>query len=50
MKGLGEGSYILGIKLLRDHRNRMIGLSKAAYIDKVLTKFSMVHSKKGLHR
>jgi len=48
MKGLGEGSYILWLKLLRDHRNRMIGLPEAAYIDKVLAKFSMVDSKKGL--
>jgi hypothetical protein len=33
---LGEASCILGIKLLLDRRNRMIGLSQAAYIDKVL--------------
>jgi hypothetical protein len=48
MKDLGEASYILGIKLLRDRRNRMIGLSQIAYIDKVLTRFSMLDSKKGL--
>ena len=27
MKDLGEASYILGIKLHRDRKNRMIGLS-----------------------
>jgi len=48
MKDLGEASYILGIKLLRDCRNKMIGLSQAAYIDKVLARFSMLDSKKGL--
>ena len=48
MKDMGEVSYILGIKLLRDHRNKMLGLSQAAYIDKILVKFAMHNSKKGL--
>lgn len=48
MKDLGEASYILGIKFLRDRKNRMIGLSQAAYIDKILVRFSMHNSKKGL--
>jgi len=48
MKDLEESSYILGIKLLRDRRNRMIGLSQTAYIDKVLARFSMLGSKKRL--
>ncbi|XP_057466438.1 uncharacterized protein LOC130755883 [Actinidia eriantha] len=38
MKDLGEVSYILGIKLMRDRKNRMLGLSQAAYIDKMLVK------------
>ena len=41
MKDLGEANYILGIKLHRDRRNRMIGLSQASYIDKLLERFSM---------
>ena len=41
MKDMGEASYILGIKLLRDRKQRMLGLSQAAYIDKMLVKFSM---------
>jgi len=45
---LGEASYILGIKLHRDRKNRMIGLSQAAYIDKVLVRFAMQDSKKGI--
>jgi hypothetical protein len=48
MKDLGEANYILEIKLLRDCRNRMIGLSQAAYIDKVLAMFNMFDSKKWL--
>ena len=35
-KDLGEASYILGIKLHQDRKNRMIGLSQTVYIDKVL--------------
>ena len=48
MKDLGEASYILGIKLFRDQKRRIMGLSKAAYIEKVLSRFSMDNSKKGL--
>ena len=48
MKDLGEVNYILGIKLWRDRKNRMLGLSQAGYIDKVLEQFSMQNSKKGL--
>ena len=36
MKDLGEANFILGIKLWRDHKNKMLGLSQAGYIDKVL--------------
>ena len=33
---LGEVNFILGIKLWRDCKNKMLGLSQARYIDKVL--------------
>ena len=33
MKDLAEASHILGIKLIRDHQKRMLGLSQATYID-----------------
>ena len=46
MKDLGEANFILGIKLWRDCNNRMLGLSQAGYIDKVLERFSMQNSKK----
>ena len=48
MKDLREASYILGIKLFRDQKQRIMGLSQASYIEKVLSMFSMDNSKKGL--
>ena len=48
MKDLGEASYVLGIQIIRDRKNRLLALSQASYIDKVLTRFSMQNSKKGL--
>ena len=47
MKDLGEAAHILGIKVLRDRKKRMLGLSQALYIDTILTRFSMHDSKKG---
>ena len=48
MKDLGEANFILRIKLWRDRKNRMLGLSQARYIDKDLEWFSMQNSKKEL--
>ena len=48
MKDLGEANFILGIKLWQDCKNKMLGLSQARYINKVLEWFSMQNSKKGL--
>ena len=48
MKDLGEANFILGIKLWRDCKNKILGLSQTGYIDKVLEWFSMQNSKKGL--
>jgi hypothetical protein len=47
MKDLGEASYILGIKVFRDRKKRLLGLSQVNYIDRILARFSMVNSKKG---
>ena len=46
MKDLSEANFILGIKLWQDHKNKILGLSQAGYIDKVLKWFSMQNSKK----
>ncbi|KAI3766855.1 hypothetical protein L2E82_16930 [Cichorium intybus] len=47
MKDLGEAAYILGIRILRDKKKRLIGLSQCTYFEKVLKRFSMENSKKG---
>ena len=47
MKDLGEAAYILGKKIYRDKSNRLLGLSHSTYIDKMLKRFSMDHSKRG---
>ncbi|CAL8089811.1 unnamed protein product [Prunus armeniaca] len=47
MKDMGNASYILGIKIYRDRSRKLIGLSQSLYVDKVLRRFQMEHSKKG---
>ncbi|TYK05426.1 gag/pol protein [Cucumis melo var. makuwa] len=48
MKYLGEAQYVLGIQIIRDHKNKTLALSQATYIDKMLVQYSMQNSKKGL--
>ncbi|KAM1515934.1 hypothetical protein ACFX10_014988 [Malus domestica] len=48
MKDLGDASFVLGIKLYRDRSRKLIGLSQSMYIDKVLSRFQMERSKKGI--
>ena len=45
MKDLGEASYVLGIQIIRDHSKKLLALSQASYIDKVLARFSMQNAK-----
>ena len=45
-RDLGEGAYILGIKIHRDRSRRLIILSMSTYIDKILKEFKMDQSKK----
>ncbi|KAL0313403.1 UNVERIFIED_CONTAM: Retrovirus-related Pol polyprotein from transposon TNT 1-94 [Sesamum radiatum] len=47
MKDMGEASYILGIKIYRDRSRRMLRLTQSSYIEKVLKRFRMEHSKRG---
>ncbi|GJV16514.1 hypothetical protein Tco_1361837 [Tanacetum coccineum] len=44
---LGESTYILGIKIIRDRSKQLIALSQSAYLEKILKKFRMENSKKG---
>jgi hypothetical protein len=48
MKDMGEAAYILGIKIFRDRSRRLSALSQSTYLDKVLKRFKMEGSKKGL--
>jgi len=47
MKDLGEASFVLGIKILRDRSQGIVRLSQESYIDKVLGRFGMKDSKPG---
>ena len=47
MKDLGETQYVLGIKIIRDRKNKIIALSQENYIDSILSKYNMQDSKKG---
>ncbi|KAL0455315.1 UNVERIFIED_CONTAM: Retrovirus-related Pol polyprotein from transposon TNT 1-94 [Sesamum latifolium] len=47
MKDLGEASYILGIKIFRDRSKKMLGMTQNSYVEKVLKRFKMEHSKRG---
>ena len=49
MKDLGEASYILGIQIIRDRKNKLLALSQASYIN-MLARFSMQDSKKVYYR
>ena len=46
MKDLGEAKYVLGIKVIRDRKNKIIALSQENYIDSILSKYNMQDSKK----
>ena len=48
MKDLGEATYILKIRVYRDRTKRIIGLSQSLYLEKVLKRFNMLDSKRGL--
>ncbi|GJZ41642.1 retrotransposon protein, putative, ty1-copia subclass [Tanacetum coccineum] len=48
MNDLGEATYILGIKIYIDRSWRLIGLCQSAYIEKILKRFHMENSKRGI--
>ncbi|GJT38372.1 putative RNA-directed DNA polymerase [Tanacetum coccineum] len=48
IKDLEDATYILGIKIFRDRSKRLIGLSQDTYLDKILKRFKMDNSKKGI--
>ena len=48
MKDLGEAKYIIGIRVYRDISRRIIGLSQSLYLKKVLKRFNILDSMRGL--
>ncbi|KAL0290352.1 UNVERIFIED_CONTAM: Retrovirus-related Pol polyprotein from transposon RE2 [Sesamum angustifolium] len=47
IKDLGESSYIIGIKIFKDRSKRILGLTQNSYLEKVLKRLKMEHSKRG---
>ncbi|GMP68770.1 hypothetical protein CsSME_00028274 [Camellia sinensis var. sinensis] len=41
MKDMGEASYVLGVKILRDRSRRLLSLSQETYIKTILERFQM---------
>ncbi|KAA0065524.1 gag/pol protein [Cucumis melo var. makuwa] len=48
MKDLGDAQYVLGIQIVRNRKSRTLAMSQASYIDKMLSRYKMQNSKKGL--
>ena len=48
MKVLGKAQFVLGIQFIRDRKNKMLPLSQASYIDKMLVRYLMHNFKRGL--
>ena len=45
MKDMGEASYVLGVKIIRDRAKRLLGLSQETYIKRMLEHYHMQDSK-----
>jgi len=45
MKDMGEASYVLGVKIIRDCAKRLLGLTQETYIKKMLERYHMQDSK-----
>lgn len=45
MKNMGEASYVLGARIIRNHSKKLLGLSQENYIEKILNCFQMNNSK-----
>ena len=44
-KDMGEATYILGVKIHRDHSKKLLSLSQEPYIKKILERFNMANCK-----
>ncbi|MCO5605031.1 hypothetical protein L7F22_059208 [Adiantum nelumboides] len=45
MKDLGEANHILGMRIIRDRKKRLLYLSQKEYVHKVLDRFDMQEGK-----
>jgi hypothetical protein len=45
MKDMGEASYVLGVKIIRDRAKRLLGLTQETYIKKMLERYHMQDSR-----
>ena len=45
MKNMGEASYVLGVKIVRDRAKRLLGLSQKTFIKRMLERYHMQDSK-----
>jgi len=45
MEDIGEGKYVLGVKIVRSHPKMLLGMCQEAYIKSVLEHFQMHYSK-----
>ncbi|TYK21571.1 gag/pol protein [Cucumis melo var. makuwa] len=48
MKDLGNAQYVLGIQIVRNRKNKTLAMSQTSYIDKMLSRYKMQNSIKGL--
>ena len=47
MIDLGEASFVLGIEIHQDRSKNLLGLSRRAYVDRLLNRFNMENCKAG---
>ncbi|KAL0540051.1 hypothetical protein IC582_024279 [Cucumis melo] len=48
MKDLGNAQYVIGIQIVRNRKNKTLAMSQTSYIDKMLSRYKMQNSKKGM--
>ncbi|KAA0050451.1 gag/pol protein [Cucumis melo var. makuwa] len=48
MKDLENAQYVLGIQIVRNRKNKTLAMSQTSYIDKMLSRYKMQNSRKGL--
>ena len=41
---MGEVSFVLGVKIIKDHAKRLLGLTQETYIKKMLERYHMQNS------